>query len=96
MAPLVWPHATPCYAVGSWGILKDTTSPGIEKVLAFDAAFTEMTLVNGYRRYVQSEVACGPDLYERYFGSEVYARFRALKLAKDPRNILNRGCVFAT
>jgi FAD/FMN-containing dehydrogenase len=95
VAPLVWPHPTPCYAVGSWGILNDTTPQGIEKVLAFDADFMQIALRNGYRRYVQSELPSGPALYERYFGSQVFSQFRALKQAHDPANVLNRGWVFA-
>jgi FAD binding domain-containing protein len=96
VAPLVWPYSTPCYAVGSWGILKDVTSRDVERVLAFDADFTEMTLANGYRRYVQSELPFGPDLYERYFGHDMFSRFRALKQAQDPLNLFNRGWVFET
>jgi hypothetical protein len=95
-APLIWPHAAPFYAVGSWGIVKDVTSSDASGVLAFDAQFTEMALAHGYRRYVQSEVPCGPGLYERCFGSEVYGSFRALKEQQDPHDLLNRGWVFNT
>jgi FAD/FMN-containing dehydrogenase len=93
-APLLWPHSTSYYAIGSWGILNDTTARGIENVLAFDADFMKIVFANGYRRYVQSELPSGPDLYERYFGPAVYNRFRALKQVQDPRNLLNRGWVF--
>jgi len=95
VAPLIWPYSSPCNAVGSWGILNDVTAHGIEGMLAFDSDFTEIALANGYRRYVQSEVPHGPALYERYFGLEVYSHFRILKREHDPRNLFNRGWVFA-
>jgi FAD/FMN-containing dehydrogenase len=93
-APLIWPQATPFYAVGSWGTPKDGVSTDRSGVLEFDTEFTEMALAHGYRRYVQSEVPCGPHLYERCFGSEVYSRFRELKQHQDPDHLLNRGWVF--
>jgi FAD/FMN-containing dehydrogenase len=96
VAALLWPHPTPCYAVGSWGILNDTSLQGITQVLAFDSAFTELALINGYKRYIQSEAPSGPALYERYFGPEIYSHFRALKRALDPLDILNKGWVFRT
>jgi FAD/FMN-containing dehydrogenase len=95
VAPLLWPDFTSFYALGSWGVLEDITARGIQAVLAFEADFMDMALAKGYKRYVQSEVPCGPDLYERYFGPVVYSRFHALKQTQDPGNILNRNWVFA-
>lgn len=50
---------------------------------------------NGYRRYIQSELASGNGTYEQYFGPLYYRRFRVLKRAQDPYDLLNRGWVFS-
>jgi FAD/FMN-containing dehydrogenase len=94
VAPLIWPHASTCYAVGSWGVLDNVSSDRVSRVLAFDTDFMDLASANGYRRYVQSEVPSGAPLYERYFGAEIYERFRALKARLDPYNLLNRDWVF--
>ena len=94
VAPLVWPEATSCYAVGSWGLLQDTSPDRMGRVLAFDADFMRAVHAKGYRRYVQSEVPSGPHIYARCFGNETYATFRGLKAARDPYELLNRGWVF--
>ena len=62
--------------------------------MEFEADFMKIVLSNGYRRYVQAELPCGPSLYETYFGPELYARFRTLKQVYDPDNLFNRGWIF--
>ncbi|HTV28426.1 MAG TPA: FAD-binding oxidoreductase [Xanthobacteraceae bacterium] len=94
VAPLVWPEAVSCHAVGSWGLLQDTSPERMHRVLAFDADFMRAARINGYRRYVQSEVPSGPAFYARYFGDEIYAMFRAQKSALDPHELFNRAAVF--
>jgi len=94
VAPLVWPEATSCYAVGSWGLLECTSPERMRRVLAFDADFMRVASAGRYRRYVQSEVSSGPRFYARYFGDELYSMFRAHKDRLDPHAIFNRGWVF--
>jgi FAD/FMN-containing dehydrogenase len=94
VAPLLWPAGVDCYAVGSWGIVHDAKPNLLERILAFDHAFTELAMSAGYRRYLQSEVPAGPALYSRYFGADLYARFRAHKDKQDPSELFNRGWVF--
>lgn len=93
--PLIYPEARPITATGAWGWLRGKTSEGTQKLLAFDRDF--MALAHSrpyYRRYVQSELPSGPDVYEQCFGAETYAGFRRLKSDLDPRGLLNRGSVF--
>jgi len=94
VAPLVYPHAEPCVALGAWGFHQDATLGGIANLRAFERDFMELTLRHGYRRYIQSELPCGPDGYARYFGPDLYARLRAVKGTQDPAALFNRGWVF--
>lgn len=95
IAPLVYPYARPFTATGAWGWLIDGHTQGIAALNAFDRDF--MALATGtphYRRYVQSELPCAPDVYRRCFGETTYAALRQHKAELDPLRILNRGTVF--
>lgn len=95
VAPLVYPYGHSFTATGAWGWLADGSTQGITALTAFDRDF--MALVEDaphYRRYVQSELPSGPDIYRRCFGKAVYSEFRQHKADHDPRAILNRGSVF--
>lgn len=95
VAPLVHPEARAITATGAWGWLRDRSVAGTRKLLEFDADFMALAQSRPYyRRYVQSELPAGPEIYERCFGAQTYARFRQLKSALDPRGLLNRGTVF--
>jgi FAD/FMN-containing dehydrogenase len=95
VAPLVYPEARAFTATGAWGWLRDKSAAGTRKLLEFDAEFMALAQSRPYyRRYVQSELPSGADIYERCFGAETYARFRQLKSELDPRGLLNRGTVF--
>jgi FAD/FMN-containing dehydrogenase len=94
VAPLIWPQSTPCFAVGSWGRFNDLSASGIQRLMAFEADFMKVALRNGYKRYIQSEMACGPQLYEYCFGSEAYNKLRHLKQIQDPQHLINHGWVF--
>jgi FAD/FMN-containing dehydrogenase len=92
--PLVYPEATSFIAVGLWGLHEDKTLAGLRKLKAFDSEFARLALENGYRRYIQSELSSGVELYEQYFGQDTYTRFHELKLRQDPKLLFNRGSVF--
>ena len=95
VAPLVYPQARPFTATGAWGWLRDKSAEATQKLFEFDREFMALAQSRPYyRRYVQSELPSGPEVYERCFGPETYARFRQLKSELDPRGLLNRGTVF--
>jgi FAD binding domain len=94
-APLVYPEASSFAATGSWGFLDaGAAGDGLAQIAAFERDFTQLVLTHGFRRYIQSELACGPELYERYFGQKVYRAFRRLKQSHDPGSIINPAWVF--
>jgi FAD/FMN-containing dehydrogenase len=96
VAPLIYPEARPFTATGAWGWLGDRSRAGVERLLEFDRDF--MAVAAGkpyYRRYVQSELPAGPEIYERCFGQELYAGLRRRKSELDPNALFNRGAVFA-
>lgn len=95
MPPLIYPQARPITATGAWGWLSDKSAGGVEKLLEFDRQFGALAASEPhYRRYVQSELPAGPDVYERCFGLQAYGEFRRLKAELDPAMLLNRGTVF--
>lgn len=96
LPPLLYPRARPITATGAWGWLTDRSPEGTQRLLEFDAEF--MALAHGepeYRRYVQSELAGGPQVYGQCFGAQTYGELHRLKGELDPRHLLNRGSVFA-
>lgn len=94
-APLVYPYARPFTATGAWGWLIDGHTQGITALNAFDRDFMALaTSTPHYRRYVQSELPCSPEVYRHCFGETTYETFRRYKSELDPRAILNRGTVF--
>ncbi len=96
VAPLVYPYARRFTATGAWGWLTDTGGDRIAKLRDFDGEFMELAASRAdYRRYVQSEMASGPGIYERCFGAEIHSLFSRLKAKLDPKWLLNRGSVFS-
>ena len=95
VAPLVWPYHTPCFAVGAWVRLRSARASQRANLLELESDFMAIAHANGYRRYIQSELASGNGTYEQYFGPLYYRRFRVLKRAQDPYDLLNRGWVFS-
>ena len=96
VAPLVYPYAQSFTATGAWGWLADSSPDSIAKLRGFDQEFMELSASRPeYRRYVQSELASGPDTYERCFGAEIYRQLLRIKTKLDPKWLLNRGSVFA-
>jgi FAD/FMN-containing dehydrogenase len=96
VAPLVYPEARPFTATGAWGWLGDASREAVEKLLAFDRGFMALAMSRpGYRRYIQSELPAGPQIYEQCFGPAIYAELRRIKSELDPGYLLNRGSVFA-
>jgi FAD/FMN-containing dehydrogenase len=95
VAPLVWPYHTPCFAVGAWVRLRSARASQRANLLELESDFMAIAHANGYRRYIQSELASGNGTYEQYFGALYYGRFRALKRSQDPYDLFNRGWVFA-
>lgn len=96
VAPLVYPFARSFTATGAWGWLTDTGTERLAKLRDFDAQFMELAASRAdYRRYVQSEMAFGPGIYQKCFGADIYRHFLALKAQLDPGSLLNRGSVFA-
>src|SRR5882672_1143534 len=95
IAPLVYPHARRITATGAWGWLTDSCVNRMTRLRDFDREFMEVAASKpDYRRYVQSEMASGPEVYKRCFGPEVYGHFAKLKAKLDPKWLLNRGSVF--
>ena len=95
VAPLIYPDARPFTATGAWGWLGDRTPDRIARLFDFDRDFMAIVASKPhYRRYVQSELASGPDVYSRCFGLTTYAAFRRVKSELDPKSLLNRGSVF--
>lgn len=95
LPPLLYPKARPITATGAWGWLTDGSPGGRERLLEFDREFMALALAEpAYRRYVQSELPDGPEVYEQCFGAPTYAALHRLKAELDPRGLLNRGSVF--
>lgn len=95
VAPLVYPQACPFTATGAWGWLSDSSPGGLDRLYEFDGEFMALAQCRPYyRRYVQSELASSPEVYERCLGAEIYGAFCRLKSELDPRGVLNRGTVF--
>src|SRR5207247_4475562 len=95
VAPLVYPEARPFTATGAWGWLSDASRQAVEKLLAFDRGFMALALSRpGYRRYIQSELPAGPQIYEQCFGRPLYEEFRRIKSELAPQNALNPGVTF--
>ena len=96
IAPLVYPYAGAFTATGAWGWLKDASGGGVAKLREFDRDFMTLALSKPhYRRYVQSELASGPETYRACFGEEAYCSLLRHKAELDPGSLLNRGSVFA-
>jgi len=94
IAPLVYPQAKDITATGAWGWLGDASPQGAARLLEFDRDFMEVAHARPWtRRYVQSELASGPETYARCLGAS-YSPFEKLKKELDPRHLLNRGSVF--
>jgi len=95
VAPLVYPQPRAFTATGAWGWLADASEASVSRLLDFDRDFMSLAQSRpDYRRYVQSELARGPAVYERCFGPTVYAEFGRLKAELDPKGLFNRGSVF--
>ena len=94
--PLVYPYARPFTATGAWGWLIDSSRLGIAGLQEFDREFMALAASKPhYRRYVQSELPSGPDIYRRCFGEKNYEALSRLKTELDPNRVLNRDTVFA-
>ena len=95
VAPLVYPEPQTFTATGAWGWLADASPASLERLLAFDRDFMALAHSRpGWRRYVQSELAAGAEVYLRCFGAARYEDLRRLKSELDPESLLNRGSVF--
>jgi FAD/FMN-containing dehydrogenase len=95
VAPLVYPHPRSFTATGAWGWLADASEASVTRLLEFDRDFMSLAQSSpDYRRYVQSELARGPEAYERCFGAALYAELGRLKTELDPAGLFNRGSVF--
>jgi FAD/FMN-containing dehydrogenase len=95
VAPLVYPQARGFTATGAWGWLADASEGSIARLLDFDRDFMALAQSRpDYRRYIQSELTRGPEVYERCFGAATYAELGRLKAELDPKGLLNRGSVF--
>jgi FAD/FMN-containing dehydrogenase len=95
IAPLVYPEARALTATGAWGWLNERSGAAAQRLADFDRDFMALARSRPYfRRYVQSELPQGPEVYEACFGPAVYARLRELKRELDPRALFNRGAVF--
>lgn len=97
VAPLVYPPARAFTATGAWGWLADASELSLARLRDFDRDFMALAQSRpDWRRYVQSELARGPEVYERCFGAARYAELARLKGELDPRGLFNRGSVFAS
>lgn len=95
MAPLVYPEPRAFNATGAWGWLADATMASLERLFAFDRDFMALSQSRPlWRRYIQSELPSGRDIYERCFGAPRYEELRRLKSELDPWSVLNPGSVF--
>ena len=95
VAPLVYPQTRSFTATGAWGWLADASEGSVARLLDFDRDFMALAQSSpDYRRYIQSELARGPEVYERCFGPALYAELRRVKAELDPKGLFNRGSVF--
>ena len=95
VAPLVYPQGRNFTATGAWGWLADSSEGSVARLTDFDHDFMALALSRpGWRRYVQSELARGPEVYERCFGHTLYSELGRLKAELDPKGLFNRGSVF--
>lgn len=96
IAPLVYPYERPFTATGAWGWLTNSSPDGIATLREFDREFMALAASKPhYRRYVQSELASGPETYRHCFGEQNYRTLRNHKAELDPGSLLNRGSVFS-
>lgn len=91
--PLVFDKNQTFYSTGLTGYLGNW-SDSLEQLNSLNTAFTHLTLMKHYQRYIQIERAGSPALYEKYFSPTVYAQFKKIKLTLDPEFLFNRGSVF--
>ncbi len=95
VAPLVYPQARNFTATGAWGWLADASEASVARLQDFDRDFMALAQSRpDWRRYVQSELAHGPEVYERCFGAARHAELGRLKAELDPKGLFNRGSVF--
>jgi FAD/FMN-containing dehydrogenase len=95
VAPLVYPQGRNFTATGAWGWLADASEGSVARLTDFDHDFMALALSRpGWRRYVQSELARGPEVYERCFGPALYGELGQRKAELDPKGLFNRGSVF--
>jgi FAD/FMN-containing dehydrogenase len=93
-APLIYPRGGAFAAVGAWGVPAMSGPAAEEGLRALELDFMTMVRQHGVRRYIQSELAAGPDVFAQYFGPAPYAEFAAIKRAMDPDALFNRRNVF--
>lgn len=95
MPKLVFPRVEPFHAMGIWGDVGEVTPELRLGLRALDRAATELAIARGYRRYVQTEIACSPETYRACFGDAIYAELRRLKAELDPGSLFGREAVFS-
>ncbi len=88
-APLIYGVAEDFIAIGIWG-----DSPSPEAVEAIDAEVATLARSTGYRRYMQAEIATGPNAYRDYFAPETYQEFLRQRRRFDAKAGINNGSVF--
>jgi hypothetical protein len=94
--PLIYPKHESFLAIGIWGYPREGQDDVEGQLYKMENAFLQLAINNGYQRYIQTELAKGQEIYERYFDKRIFDAFRALKEKLDPKFILNRDSVFPT
>ena len=93
--PLVYPYPEDFITVGISGFptRKEFSK---EALLNLEHDFALLCANHHYKRYIQTELSNSPGTYENYFGKDIYGKFKALKQTYDPKDLFNRGDVFAS
>ena len=91
---LLFPHASPFFAVGIWGWADELSDGLAAELRALDEALSRAARENGFHRYLQTEIAAGPERYRLHFGDAIYSELSRWKAELDPACLFNRGSVF--
>lgn len=98
--PFLFDDSSDFIALGIWGD-RVGQDPNLRNYFALESDFQQLVEDCGFRRYFQSELIRSRRDLQRYVGPDCAARYREVKAALDPLDLLNefmpqRGTVRAT
>lgn len=90
--PLFFPEQEPILVFGIWGDPWNGESFEPETLRLLEKDFSALIFEKPwFRRYIQAEFVFDDFNYKRYFGQNILAEFKKIKILLDPRNIFGNG-----